>query len=373
MRKTFVKLSKPLFPGVALLMLGLGAARAGEPGIPVETIAPLLPANRGGISAETPAFEMPCAEDCAPRAGGKFSAGAGLYLLQPYFENNLAYALQRDSGAPGSGAPRLNQRVDISHHMEAAPLIWLGYAGEDGFGGRARWWYFRQGTNQTEADTNRRNDVGSITAFTPAPLGLRTAANPSQTLSVTSKLELQAFDLEATQDFKPGHFDVLLSGGLRLANVRQTYNAYVAQNGFLVDSVTSGHVFQGVGPVFAAEARRPLRDSGLAFVGSARASVLFGSAQQDAALASQNSTATDHRDRGMLIGELEVGLEYGREVAGSRVFGQVTMIGQEWFGAGSASRSNVNVLPGGGVGGVGYAADSDISFLGLAFRLGLDY
>jgi hypothetical protein len=135
----------------------------------------------------------------------------------------------------------------------------------------------------------------------------------------------------------------------------------------------SGHNFHGVGPTLAVESRRPFGASGLALIASARGSVVLGSAKQDAALPDQNVVAADHRDRGLPIGELELGLEYGRALGGSRLFGQVALVGQDWFGAGGASRSSVNVAPGGAFVGAAYVGDSDISFLGVSFRLGLDY
>src|SRR5262249_54263387 len=85
-------------------------------------------------------------------------AGAGLYLIRPYFQNNPAYTVwvehTRDTVLDPT-KPRTEtvaeqaDRVSVSSHVSAAPLVWLGYVGEDGLGGRVRWWGFRQGTSQT--------------------------------------------------------------------------------------------------------------------------------------------------------------------------------------------------------------------------------
>jgi hypothetical protein len=70
---------------------------------------------------------------------------------------------------------------------------------------------------------------------------------------------------------------------------------------------------------------------------------------------------------------LEVGLEYSRCFSSSRVFSQVALVGQEWWGVDSASRAvNTNSFavpnPGGGA-----IVDSDLGFLGVAFRMGVSF
>ena len=83
--------------------------------------------------------------------------------------------------------------------------------------------------------------------------------------------------------------------------------------------------------------------------------------------------ANDHRDIGMPVAEAELGLEYGRTVGPSRFFGQIALVGQEWFGAGGASRSSIDVLPGGALSGASHVSDSDLAFLGLLVRAGVNY
>jgi hypothetical protein len=75
----------------------------------------------------------------------------------------------------------------------------------------------------------------------------------------------------------------------------------------------------------------------------------------------------------MPVADAELGLEYRRTVGGSHFFGQVGLVGQQWFGAGSASRSSIDVIPGGAFSGSSYVGDSDIAFLGLSIRLGVNY
>lgn len=121
------------------------------------------------------------------------------------------------------------------------------------------------------------------------------------------------------------------------------------------------------------EARRTLGDTGLSLYGSARGSILFGSGHQKAAIPDRNVEAQDHRDLGMPVGEAELGLAYGRNVGASHFFGQIALVGQEWFGAGSASRSSTDVIPGGAFSTSSFVGDSDIAFLGLVIRLDVNY
>src|SRR5262245_60370723 len=127
----------PLLLGLLALALRAGTAAA-EPAPPSVTPAPAV---------EAPLVTVEDGE--GPEGGrGEWVPGAGLYLGHPYFQNNPAYnVLQENNGV----SPRLIRadRVDIRHRVGAAPLVWLGYMGEDGVGGRARFWHFRQGTAQT--------------------------------------------------------------------------------------------------------------------------------------------------------------------------------------------------------------------------------
>src|SRR5262249_54353864 len=145
-------------------------------------------------------------------------------------------------------------------------------------------------------------------------------------------------------------WDLLCAAGLRFAEINQEYNAYVvgdsgSTQGPIFASVVSGHSFHGTGPVVALEARRPLLKSDLALYGSVRGAILFGSATQNALDhfigfgTTQFTPAQDHRDRTLPVGEVELGLEYGRNMGSTRAIAQVALVGQEWWGAGNASRS----------------------------------
>lgn len=83
--------------------------------------------------------------------------------------------------------------------------------------------------------------------------------------------------------------------------------------------------------------------------------------------------STDHFNNVLPVGEVELGLKFNRSIGSARAFGQVAVVGQEWFGTGNASRSvNVNSF-GVPAGGGGAVVDTDLGILGVAFRLGLNY
>lgn len=408
---------------LGLLAVGLPAGLAAAQR-PDDTHPLPLPPSAGPALAAPQEFapaemSIPCG-GAAPSERSGAIGGVGLYLLQPYFQNNLAYTvfLQQQVTRPPFNPDRPNtqtlaeiaDRVSVHSHLAVAPLVWLGYVNDDGFGGRARWWGFREGTSQTLNLPPFAGDVFIGNTTTPpthpviavsgtqatiasaAPLGLMAFGDTvgvqhgaeATSFNVTTELSVQVGDLEVVQGFPAAGGKFLVAGGLRLARIDQTYNAFDAQSGGPAElrSLRSSYNFAGVGPTLALEARRPLGDSGLSLYGMARGSVVFGSAQQNALFFGQElrnddpnpQFAAEHRSRALPIAELETGVEYGRCVGSSWLFGEVALVGQEWFGAGSASRSaNATVAttlrPALG----GAALDSNIAFLGLSIRMGLEY
>ncbi len=191
-------------------------------------------------------------------------------------------------------------------------------------------------------------------------------------------------DLEGLQEVEYRGWDFVFSAGVRLARLAQDYNFYNLQpasaNPVVFRNLLSSNNFEGAGPVLAVEARRPLGGSGLALVGNARGSVVFGSAQQNALFGgtvlrntdANPQFASEHRGRALPACELELGVEYGRTVGRSRLFGQVLLVGHDWLGAGNASRSaQTSFREGAPIGGAD--DDSDIGFFGVAFRVGVHY
>lgn len=411
-----MRLSRQLFIGIVALSLQLPGASAQQPEataapdagvlpIPVDpppgtdalqqVVAPSqLPSSLAPDMLQ-PVIAMPqqaelanacCPVSCDPccTQGGGVLAGAGMYIIQPYFNNNMAFGLQTTTGRvqPDPNVPaavpgaRTNTRVEIAQHMEVAPQLWLGYLTDSGFGGRIRWWYFRQGTQQaatgtvTDVDKMGNPVNGTVIASgTPLGMGLINGVLGTNTMVATSKLQLQVWDFDTLYHLPGCKWDLLFAGGLRLASLDQTYNAYTAGQ-----SLLSSNVFSGIGPTLGLEARRKVGCSGFNLYGAARGSILFGGANQLVAVLGipEAQAAQEHRDIGMPVAEGELGLEYGRNMGGSRLFGQIAIVGQEWFGAGGASRSTTSSLPGASF-GTSHAVDSDLAFFGLLLRAGVNY
>jgi hypothetical protein len=357
-----------------------GAEFAGDPAHsgkePNQPPSPLAPPLGGG------APQVSWDNGCGCAHGGLIG-GVGLYVIEPYFSTNRAFVTEKGFGG---GGPAMEQETGIDHHMQASPEVWLGYISDSGLGGRLRWWYFREDSSQFFSPSN------DISAASADPLGVGALHIPvgppfsglAQTLNVTSKLELQVWDLEALQAAQLGGFDLLFSGGVRLAHIDQQYDAYLGIHVpagplgppfpvQLTNGILSGHSFTGAGPLASLEARRPLGNSGFALYGLARGSVLIGSGRQTVTAAEFASPASlggpvvsavnsQHQDPVIPVGEFEVGAEFGRTVGRARLFGQLGFVGQMWWGAGNASNTDTvtsNV--------------QNLGFFGLAVRAGINY
>jgi Legionella pneumophila major outer membrane protein precursor len=305
-----------------------------------------------------------CCENCCPHHG-HIVGGAGVYLVQPYFENNPSYAFYEEGTGPGS-------RVDITQHMNVAPEIWLGYVGESGLGIRGRWWYFREDTNQTLKPTNSED----LLVSSAAPVGAMLLGTNVDAFNDTSKLQVQLTDLEVTQDFTLCNWSLMAEGGLRLVDITQGYNAFMIA-GAGAARISSGSTLTAAGTVFGLEARRPLL-AGFSLYGTVRGSVLFGSAKQVAVsggssdLAELTGFSQYSQDQVISIEEQELGVEYCRTVCRSRLFAQIGLIGQEWIGPGNASRS-VWSSPAPAVPNFSTATTSNFGFFGLTVRFGVEF
>src|SRR5262249_34966997 len=151
--------------------------------------------------------------------------------------------------------------------------------------------------------------VNGVQVLSASPLGLSlitaTGGQGPSALVITSKLQLQVLDLDALCQVSACKWNLLFAGGVRLASLDPTYNAYTAG-----DALLSSNIFSGLGPTLAVEVRRTLGGTGLSLYGSVRGSVLFGSGHQEAAIPDRNVVAQDHHDIGLPVVEAEIGLEY---------------------------------------------------------------
>jgi hypothetical protein len=243
------------------------------------------------------------ADDISDRLwNGHLMAGAGLYILKPYFQNNPAFFMQISGPLvpPSSGISAitaLNQH-DFPWGLDAAPLAWVGYVSEGGFGVRARWWLFDQ-----RSATSAVSDPNT-TIVSASPAGLSTTTSPTlgrvifepSEMFLNSNLKLNVWDFEATRETVVGRWMLLASAGFRYAHLSQDYNAFqpfltfhfsfpepVEETSHLVDLLSAGHNFNGAGPNVALEAKRPMGNSGFSLFANLRGTMLFGQSKQQVA------------------------------------------------------------------------------------------
>lgn len=389
---------------LSALSLTLPAAlvRAGDPppAGPQGLVYPPLgtsPGERSALPADLAPLPPPIVvspSDVGDGPEGHFEAGAGVLLLRPFFTSNPAFTAKITRSSTTSGETTSNTCIapmDFCSDLEAAPLVWLGYVSDSGLGLRGRWWQLHasSGIDALNSDTSGDTTITSATAgglsvaspgallkgrtFPPPllalslPVGVVQFRRPplgADALDFESNLNLQVWDVEATQDVRLGHWSLLVCGGMRYAHLSQDYNVFrfnsatnpmnsVLNQDF--STLLSGHNFSGAGPLVGIEAWRPLGFiHGLALYGSARGAILFGTARQRATLVGTtsgdplgNSTTTSDsttvRDTFLPVLELELGAQYTVEVGRLHPFLRVGVESQTWWGAGNASSMGGNL------------------------------
>src|SRR5262249_15237565 len=80
-------------------------------------------------------------------------------------------------------------RQDFAHHMEVAPLVWIGVVNDDGLGFRGRWW---QLSDSSGAQAVNRDTTGATVITSASALGL-TISSPGTTLSNGSGADMLLF------------------------------------------------------------------------------------------------------------------------------------------------------------------------------------
>lgn len=264
------------------------------------------------------------------------NVGGGVYILQPHWETNPAYAVVRD------GTVVQIRQEDFNYNPDLTPVAWVSYTTNEGIGGRIRAWRLDQSASSFVV-----ND-GNATYNSAAPLGLQNGSTTAgDRLRFDSNLKISVVDLEGLQDINLGPWGLKVSGGIRYAHMSQSYTHVEAPIIPLVDSISSGHQFRGFGPTVALEARRQLGlggVSGLAVYGSARGALLFGTGKQDAFQMENNNLTTiasTSRDDVIPITELELGAEFSRDLGQCRVYAQAALVGMVWFGDGNAANNEL--------------------------------
>ncbi len=334
----------------------------------VPLVAPVTPVVVGGSSIFTPMLGTadPC---CAQH--GFWNATGGLYFMQPFFSSNPAFITSKL--LPSGNLS--NRQQDMGQKISIAPLASVGYTWSSGLGIRARWFEF-QGNGSARGSVDATGTVfpptGSLSPFS----GILGPAN----INASSTLHLSVYDLEFTYLHGNECWSVLYGAGVRYATMNQSYQLDVTAGAASPlpgpNTFNAYHNFGAAGPTFSLETRKQLGNSAFALYGSARGSILFGATSQNA---SQNFPGTltgfpvvNGCNTGTLVlpvGEVELGAEWSQTCGRCRLFAQLGVVGQIWWGGGNASQSLYLAT------GPGNSSSqtNNFGFLGGVFRAGIDF
>ncbi len=288
-----------------------------------------LPSGSGGSCCATE-IDSSCCEcggccDCCEPASGCWIGGIEVA------------ALQLRLGGPDDLNTTTGVLAPVSspdYDFEVAPRAWVGYQGAGGLGIRARGFTYRT--------SGSINNGPTPSAFFVNPI--RTAALTQS--SVASRLKMNVFDLEITQQGEFSNWEFQMVGGIRYARLDFDTNisgVVTFTPDFPVPASAPNFIsgaedsnFWGMGPTVAFEGRRPLFGwDGLALISGARYSLLFGESERNVAgtahVVSLNGPYHSRNDDPVSVLELKVGLEYSTTMtSGARLFVAGFVEGQAW-------------------------------------------
>jgi hypothetical protein len=296
---------------------------------------PLVESQPCGCAPSAPGFAC---DHCCDRCG--CFAWAGLYFLQPIALANKFTALSINT-QNSLGTTLSSKGVQFDYQFEAAPQVVLGYQFHDGLAARARYWHFEESIHN-DVTTPGPAEGSSATIFLSpgGPFQTPFVAVPSgNTLFTSDRLQVDVLDLELTQEVCFCRCSLVYTGGLRLARIRQSYNAHadITTGGTSVsETANSEDTSEGLGPTISYEFRRPLCH-GLSLFHSSRVAVLFGHESLHGATSGTDVAFTgdaiqvsaSHREF-IPMGELEVGLEGCADVQRWHFISQVTGVGMAY-------------------------------------------
>lgn len=304
--------------------------------------------------------------DAACRSGG-IEGGITGYLLRPYFQTNTAFSTETTQIGAGGFRSITTTSTDFNWDYEPAFAIWLGWTGERGFGARVRYFGFDQSSNSVNLQVQ---DAGGavpggppVTRVIPVfgPTFLAGGGNiGTSDISLGSDLRVQTWDFEATWSHRCGNWGCTLGAGVRIIHVAQdsfaatTTTADVQGLGVVTESAlnTFGHNFNGAGPTIDLDLAYTFGSSGLGLFANVRGSLLVGTERQTttqstllpAAPAFERSLVTNtNRDTSLSVAEIELGVQYTRDMGRMRPFARAAVVNQTYFDAGSSTTRDGNL------------------------------
>ena len=357
-------------------------ARAGS--IYAAPAAPAAVPAAPGVYTALPAATPP--DDTCP--GGWIAGVSGCYF-QPRWGSNPAYGTTVNNANYDTQS---NIQQDFQNNGQFAPLLCLGYVDSNGVGIRGRWSHFH-GSNTQSVDNPAQSDPNvTTTIYSAYPLGVgfaaASAAGIDNSLQFYNDLTMDVADLELLRDVRWGRGSLLFGAGVRYAHLSENYTASWLSTpqdptqDVVATELTSGHNFNGIGPLLSLEARYPVGNAGLALLANWRGALLFGTGHQSADL-----TAVEDDPSGNLLDgevtklqsgggtlpvlECEVGAEWSRHIGRADFMIQAALIGQAWFYMGNAANQQsifATSLP------ANSTNDQDtLGMIGLRLTAGLTY
>lgn len=346
-------------------------------------------------SAAVPCCPVP--EECCSR--GAVFAGAGIYLLQPRWHDNVAFStLLNPINAAGVGTGTVVIQQQFEWDLSVAPTAWVGAVNDGGTGGRVRWFGFDHSTSAGHVVTGNSPTAAGpfiqppppgVVEFT-APLNSTlsvsaTGATPNGTvLNVGSGLTLNVWDFEGIQTFEVNRYSGLVAVGVRYAHIAQNYNSIIVTPPIvgspnnnapsITDVFAFSHSFNGAGITVASENRYQVFGNLLGVYGNLRGSLLYGVGRQSSTLLTNNTSPSISNVVGQLqvndlmpIGEMELGLETEGTLGRFTPFLQLGAVGQVWVGAGNASLRSSTIAS------APVTSDQNLGLIGLRITGGIRY
>ena len=270
-----------------------------------------------------------------PEERWRFFVGADALVIKPFWSVNPAYALDVDDE---EGETQKN----FSHDFTVSPVVRAGVVSPSGLGFRASaWWMDSDASEQV-------SDVGQPFEVTVAhPLDLNDDDGDDADYDIRSSLCLLVVDAELTLPVQVGRFGALFSGGVRYADMDQSYDYDRFDNdGDDEDQLRSSHDLQAFGPTFGAEATYAL-GGGLSVYTNFRGSIVFGERQERGTLhtdindegGGDEDSAFINQDTAVAIAEIEGGLGWTHDWGRWGLDLRAGVVSQMWFNAGNASQN----------------------------------
>jgi hypothetical protein len=307
-----------------------------------------------------------CGDDCVPGSGVSF--GATWHILRPVINDNAALTVT-SFGVTTTATVSKN----FQYGFKSDPSLWAGYRSCDGLGFSVTWFHM-DNSSQTETATQTSTNNVAPPAGLPFPvvfIVLPPGANVP--ITATNDIKMDIWDFDVTQRVEVCHFDLTFGAGIRYMWIAQDYNFATSIPAFSyvhpAITIASGarNSFNGGGPTLILDGVRRFGCSGFGLYANSRAGVLFGPKHEAAATIVSGggppaiATANSDNESTIGLGEIELGVQWGRSMGSVSPFVRLGFEGREYWGIGNASNvfSGNNSTP---VGAYGVALSAGVGW-----------